>query len=136
MRVIAGEALGVSARIDTHTPIVYQHWILQPGADIQQHLPGDHNGLLYVFSGELVASGAALVDGQMGVLGAGDTVALSVPESVETTAQVLLLGGVPLDEPVVQQGPFVMNTREEIDQAIQDYQQGRMGAITPAADAS
>jgi redox-sensitive bicupin YhaK (pirin superfamily) len=136
VRVIAGAALGVSARIDTHTPIVYQHWILQPGADIQQPLPGDHNGLLYVFSGQLVSSGTALVDGQMGVLGAGDSVALSVSESVETTAQVLLLGGVPLAEPVVQQGPFVMNTREEIDQATQDYQQGRMGAITPAAGAS
>lgn len=136
VRVIAGAALGVSARIDTHTPIVYQHWTLQPGADIQQPLPGDHNGLLYVFSGELVSNGTSLADGQMGVLGAGDSVAMSVPESVESTAQVLLLGGVPLAEPVVQQGPFVMNTREEIDQAIQDYQQGRMGAITPAAGAS
>lgn len=136
VRVIAGEALGVSARIDTHTPIVYQHWILQPGADIQQPLPEDHNGLLYVFSGELVANGTSLADGQMGVLGEGDTVAMSVPESVGTTTQVLLLGGVPLNEPVVQQGPFVMNTQAEIDQAIQDYQQGRMGVITPAAGTS
>jgi redox-sensitive bicupin YhaK (pirin superfamily) len=136
VRVIAGEALGVAARIDTHTPIVYQHWILQPGADIRQSLPADHNGLLYVFSGELVSNGSLLTDGQMGVLGAGDTVALSVPESAGTAAQVLLLGGVPLNEAVVQQGPFVMNTREEISQAIQDYQQGRMGAIAPAAGSS
>jgi hypothetical protein len=56
-------------------------------------------------------------------------VKLSVPASATGTTQLLLLGGVPLGEPVVQQGPFVMNTQQEIAEAIQDYQQGRMGAI-------
>jgi redox-sensitive bicupin YhaK (pirin superfamily) len=129
VRVIAGEALGVSARIDTHTPIVYQHWTLQPGASIDQPLAADCNALLYVFSGELISAGEPLADGEMGVLGEGDSVNLSVPASAAAAAQLLLLGGVPLGEPVVQHGPFVMNTRQEIDQAIQDYQQGRMGAI-------
>lgn len=132
VRVIAGEALGVSARIDTHTPIVYQHWILQAGAGIQQSLPADHNGLLYVFSGELLSGETSLADGQMGVLGEGDTVVMTVPQTAVTDTHVLLLGGAPLNEPVVQQGPFVMNTREEISQAIQDYQQGKMGVITAA----
>jgi redox-sensitive bicupin YhaK (pirin superfamily) len=129
VRVVAGAALGATARIDTHTPIVFQHWTLRPGAMVRQQLPADHNGLLYVFSGELQSAGAQLRDGQMGVLGAGDSVELAVPESIDTTAQALLLGGIPLNEPVVQQGPFVMNTRAEIEQAIRDYQQGRMGAI-------
>ena len=129
VRVVAGRALGATARIDTHTPIVFQHWTLQPGAVVRQELPADHNGLLYVFSGELQSAGTSLRDGQMGVLGAGDSVELAVPASHNTTAQALLLGGIPLNEPVVQQGPFVMNTRAEIEQAIEDYQQGRMGRI-------
>ena len=130
VRVIAGEALGVTARIDTHTPIVYQHWILQPGANIDQPLAEDCNALLYVFSGELSAAGTPLANGEMAVLGQGDSVNLSVPSSASGTTQLLLLGGVPLGEPVVQHGPFVMNSSEEIGQAIEDYQQGRMGEIT------
>lgn len=129
VRVIAGESLGVSARIDTHTPIVYQHWILQPGASIQQALAADCSALLYVFSGELISAGSPLADGEMGVLGKGDSVNLAVPAAATGLTQVLLLGGVPLGEPVVQHGPFVMNTSEEIAQAIEDYQQGRMGII-------
>ena len=131
VRVIAAEALGVSARIDTHTPIVCQHWTLQPGASIDQPLAADCNALLYVFSGELISSGEPLADGEMGVLGEGDSVNLSVPAAAAAAARLLLLGGVPLGEPVVQHGPFVMNTRQEIDQAIQDYQEGRMGTIRP-----
>lgn len=129
VRVIAGEALGVSARIDTHTPIVYQHWILQPGANIEQALDADRSALLYVFSGELISAGSPLADGEMGVLGKGDSVNLAVPAAATGLTQVLLLGGVPLGEPVVQHGPFVMNSSEEIAQAIEDYQQGRMGII-------
>jgi len=132
VRVIAGEALGVSARIDTHTPIVYQHWILQPGAQVSQSLPSDCNAMLYVFSGAIESSGKALLDGELGILGKGDSVDLSVPAAAKDTAQLLLLGGEALGEPVVQHGPFVMNTREEINQAITDYQQGHMGVIQQA----
>jgi len=134
-RVIAGEALGVAARIDTHTPIVCQHWILQPGARVEQPLPADHNGLVYVFAGELQSKGIRIADGQMGVLGAGDRLELVAPDANEVDTQVLLLGGVPLNEPVVQHGPFVMNTEAEIEAAIRDYQAGRMGTITPAESA-
>ena len=136
VRVIAGEALGIAARIDTHTPIVYQHWILQPGASISQPLSDDHNGLLYVFSGSLIAATTPLEEGQMAVLGNGDTVEMTVPSSAGSAAQVLLLGGVPINEPVVQQGPFVMNTRAEIDQAMRDYRDGRMGEILHPSDSS
>jgi len=129
VRVIAGEALGVTARIDTHTPIVYQHWTLQPGAVVRQVLPEDHNGLLYVFSGELDSNGTHLDDGQMAVLDAGDRVELSVSKTADSATQVLLLGGVPLHEPVVRRGPFVMNTADELTQAYLDYQAGQMGEI-------
>jgi hypothetical protein len=129
VRIIAGEALGVAARIDTHTPIVYQHWTLQPGARVEQSLPPDHNGLVYVFAGELQSNGIRIADGQMGVLGAGDTVELAAPAGNTVDTQVLLLGGLPLNEPVVQHGPFVMNTEDEIAAAVRDYHSGKMGAI-------
>jgi redox-sensitive bicupin YhaK (pirin superfamily) len=132
VRVIAGEALGVAARIDTHTPIVCQHWTLQPGARVEQLLPADHNGLVYVFAGELQSNGIRIADGQMAVLGAGDAVELVAPAGNTVETQVLLLGGVPLNEPVVQHGPFVMNTEAEIAAAIRDYQLGRMGVIESA----
>jgi redox-sensitive bicupin YhaK (pirin superfamily) len=131
VRVIAGEALGVAARIDTHTPIVCLHWTLQPGARAEQVLPPDHNGLVYVFAGELQSNGIRIADGQMGVLGAGDTVELVASAGNTADTQVLLLGGVPLNEPVVQHGPFVMNTEAEIAAAISDYQSGKMGTIEP-----
>lgn len=85
--------------------------------------------MLYVFQGEIEAAGTALKDGQMGVLGDGDTIAFTVPETATGETHMLLLGGVPLNEPVVQHGPFVMNTEAEISQAIRDYQMGRMGQI-------
>jgi redox-sensitive bicupin YhaK (pirin superfamily) len=130
VRVIAGAALGVSARIDTHTPIIYQHWILQPGAHVRQPLAADHNGLVYVFRGALQVADTPLQDGQLAVLGKdGDSVELASPEQAQGETHLLLLGGVPLNEAVVQHGPFVMNTEAEIVQAIRDYQQGRMGEI-------
>ena len=134
VRVIAGEALGVTARIDTHTPIVYQHWTLQPGAAVKQALPGDHSGLLYVFCGELDSNGTHLDDGQIAVLDEGDMVELTVPASAGSATQVLLLGGVPLNEPVVRRGPFVMNTLDEITRAYEDYRAGRMGEIHHATN--
>jgi redox-sensitive bicupin YhaK (pirin superfamily) len=132
VRVIAGKALGAVARIDTHTPIVCLHWILQPGARVEQYLPPDHNGLVYVFEGELQSNGIRIADGQMAVLGEGDAVELMASAGVSGITQVLLLGGVPINEPVVQHGPFVMNTEAEIATAIRDYQSGKMGEIGPA----
>jgi redox-sensitive bicupin YhaK (pirin superfamily) len=131
VRVIAGKALGAAARIDTHTPIVCLHWTLQPGAQVEQALWPDHNGLVYVFAGELRSNGIRIADGQMGVLGAGDTVELAASAGNTVDTQVLLLGGVPLNEPVVQHGPFVMNTAAEIAAAISDYHSGKMGTIGP-----
>jgi redox-sensitive bicupin YhaK (pirin superfamily) len=106
VRVIACESLGVTVRIATHTRIVCQHWALQPGARVEQPLLADHNGLVYVFAGELQSNGIRIADGQMVVLGAGDAVELAAPAGNTVETQVLLLGGVPLNEPVVQHGPL------------------------------
>jgi len=125
VRVVAGEALGARAVIETRTPISYLHWTFSPGASVQTRVPREHAAYVYVFEGAVRVGGREVREGQLAVLGEGDSVDLkaSVP------AQALLLSGVPLREPIVQYGPFVMNTQREIYQAIEDYQAGRLGEI-------
>ncbi len=125
VKVIAGEALGQKALIETRTPIVYQHWSLRPGASVEQPLPPEFNGFVFVFAGEALVAGRAVKDGMMAMLGAGDTVKLEAKEKTE----LLLLAGVPLNEPMVRWGPFVMNEVAELQQAAEDFQAGRMGEI-------
>jgi quercetin 2,3-dioxygenase len=127
-RIIAGEALGVRAIIETHAQVVYQDWSLAPGADVTLASLPEHAAMAYVFEGEakLGAEGKIVRDGELAILGPGDAVRLaggSVP------GRVLLLAGVPIGEPVARYGPFVMNTAREIEQAFRDYQSGRMGEI-------
>ena len=125
--VIAGEALGVRAAIDTRTPIIFQHWTLAPGASVETAVPSEQHGFVYVFGGTATISSRTVNNGQIAVLSDGDTIALA--NTGEVPAQLLLLAGKPLGEPVVQYGPFVMNTAAEIQQAIRDYQTGNFGAI-------
>jgi redox-sensitive bicupin YhaK (pirin superfamily) len=132
VRVIAGEALGARAVIDTHTPIVYQDWSIDPEADVTVPLPRDQAALVYVFEGSVgVGDGDRTVeDGRMALLGPGDAVRL---RGRAASGRLLLLAGVPLGEPVARYGPFVMNTEAEIIQAARDFQSGRMGEITRTA---
>lgn len=132
VKIIAGEALGTKAVIETHTPIVFQDWILQPGADVTVDISRDQQVLAYVFQGAIEIEGRAVRDGQLAVLGEGDAVRLRGGEG----GRLLLLGGVPLREQVARYGPFVMNTEREIHEAIRDYQSGRMGEITRTARVS
>jgi redox-sensitive bicupin YhaK (pirin superfamily) len=136
VRVVAGEALGVRAVIATHTPIVYQDWSLDAGADVTTDLSPDQNGLVYVFQGSvrLGNAGTELREGQLATLGAGDAVRLRGVPGATSEARLLLLGGAPLAEPVVHYGPFVMNTQREIQEAVRDYQSGKMGEITRTAE--
>jgi quercetin 2,3-dioxygenase len=131
VRVIAGEALGVRAVIDTRTPIVYQDWILNSGGVVEQPLAEGHHAFVYVFDGraEVGSDGQSLSDGQLGLLGPGDSVRLAVPLGAPDRARLLLLAGQPLREPVARYGPFVMNTESEIRQALSDYRLGRFARI-------
>jgi redox-sensitive bicupin YhaK (pirin superfamily) len=130
VRVLAGEALGARAVIATHTPIVFQDWTLQPGADVTVPLAPELRAVVYVFEGSarIGANGEAAREGQLAILGAGDSVRLR-----GGPARLLLLAGVPLREPVARYGPFVMNTRAELVQAFTDYESGKMGEITRTA---
>ncbi len=130
VRVVAGEALGARSVIDTHTPIVYQDWTLEPGADLVLPVDDAYNVCVYVFRGsaDLGSELREVRDGQLAIFGAGNAVRLAVRSGVLTT-RLLLLAGKPLREPVARYGPFVMNTPEELQQAFADYQSGRMGRI-------
>ncbi|HEX2571326.1 MAG TPA: pirin family protein [Polyangia bacterium] len=129
-RVIAGEALGVRAVIDTRTPIFHLHFTLQPGGRVLQPVPRDHQVFAYVFGGEgrLGAGAHRVVDGQMALFGAdGEGIQLAAPAEATGPVDLLLIGGVPLREPVARYGPFVMNHQHEILQAFADYRNGRLG---------
>lgn len=132
VRAIAGESLGAKAAIETRTPIIYLHLTLQPGATIVQPVPPEYNTFAYVLegSGLFGAERERGDDGQMVMFaGDGDEVAISNPADAGQPLDLLLIGGVPLNEPVVRYGPFVMNAEAEIIQAIDDYRNGRMGQI-------
>jgi redox-sensitive bicupin YhaK (pirin superfamily) len=135
VRVIAGEALGAAAVIDTSTPIVYQDWTLAAGADVTVPLARDRDALAYVFGGAALLGDEprAVRDGQLALFGAGDSVRLRAPHDAREPARLLLLAGVPLAEPVARYGPFVMNRQEELLEAFRDYESGRMGEITRTA---
>ncbi|WP_347242599.1 alpha/beta fold hydrolase [Nostoc sp. FACHB-888] len=132
VRVIAGEALGAKAVIQTRTPITYLHFTLQPGATMIQPVPKEYNAFVYVLegSGLFGTEPAPGDDGQMVLFSQdGKDVVISNPADAQHPLDLLLIAGVPLNEPVVRYGPFVMNTEAEITQAINDYQEGRMGRI-------
>jgi len=130
--VIAGEAMGEKAVIETRTPIIYLHYRIEPGGAATQRVPDDYNAFAYIVDGEgsFGAEGERAGDGQMVLfMRDGDDVRIENPPDAKATLEVLLIAGVPLNEPVVRYGPFVMNTEGEIRQAIEDYRLGRMGAI-------
>jgi quercetin 2,3-dioxygenase len=130
--VIAGEAMGEKAVIETRTPIMYLHYRIEPGGAVTQQVPGAYNAFAYVVDGEGLfgAEDERADDGQMVLFAQdGDEVRIENPADAKATLDVLLIAGVPLNEPVVRYGPFVMNTEAEIRQAFEDYSLGRMGEI-------
>ena len=133
VKVIAGEAMGQKAVIETRTPIMYLHYTIKPGGVVTQTVPSDFNTFAYVIDGRGLfgAEHEAGEDGQMVLFAPeGDEVRIENPSDSTTTLELLLIGGVPLNEPVARYGPFVMNTKQEIFQAIEDYQNGKMGEIS------
>jgi redox-sensitive bicupin YhaK (pirin superfamily) len=143
LRVIAGEIEGPHGELhkgpgSTHSPITLLHASIAPGAQLSLPWQPTYNALAYVFAGSgTVGPKAEPVEaGQLVVFGAGDRVTISAAakqDSRTTSLEVLLLGGEPINEPMVHYGPFVMNTREELVQTLEDYQKGKLGIIPPDA---
>jgi redox-sensitive bicupin YhaK (pirin superfamily) len=134
VRVIAGDVAGHAGPGSTHTPITLLHATITPGATLSLPWRPDFNSLVYVLGGRGTA-GAERIPVQLGqlvVYGVGDTITVAADtnqDSRDKGLDVLILGGQPIREPVVQYGPFVMNTKAEIAQAFDDFQAGRLGTV-------
>ena len=110
---------------DRSTQPVYADIHLASGASVTLPVPETHNGMLYLYEGDARLSDADLQRSAANILGDGDGVRL---QAGNAGARLLLIAGKPIGEPVVQYGPFVMNTREEIERALRDYRDGRLTA--------
>jgi hypothetical protein len=129
VRLIAGDIGEHHGPGSTHTPIVVAHATIAPGARLELPWNPRFNALVYTLSGsgKVGEEGAPVRTGQLAVFGAGETI--SITASAAEPLDVMLLGGEPIGEPVAAYGPFVMNTREELQQAFDDFQKGRLGVV-------
>ena len=124
VRVIAGSYRDVSGPVQAHaTAPLYLDVFLEEG-EFQAAVPVEHNAFVYVYDGSLDIAGRAVTRGELAVLSHGDTVAATAGDA---GARFILVAGRPLKEPVARYGPFVMNRREEIEQAMRDFTEGRLG---------
>ena len=135
-RVIAGECMGATSSIDTVIPITLIHVKMEAGAKLNQNIDSLLNSMIYVFSGKVTVFNETRIktrpqslglgvnqqirDGELAVLSEGPEV--EIRSNMES--ELLILAGPELNEPISRYGPFVMNTREEIEQAFLDYQNG------------
>lgn len=134
IRVLAGEVAGHKGPGISHTPLAITHISVVPGAQADIPWRSDFNALVYVLSGEgrVGAIGNPVRTGQMAVMSEGDVVRLRANDAQDSrheNLEVFLIGGLPIREQVFMYGPFVMNTKEEVIQAMEDYQKGRFGQI-------
>jgi len=134
IRVIAGSLGDVDGPGQTHTPISILHVTLMPGGQLVLPWRSDYNALVYAMSGNgtVGVERIALNEGQMSVHVDGDYLVVSANETQDSRTnalELLILGGEPIKEPVAAYGPFVMNTRAELQVAFEDYQAGRLGQI-------
>jgi redox-sensitive bicupin YhaK (pirin superfamily) len=138
VRLIAGDLGGHSGPGVTHTPITYAHASVAPGAELTIPWNPSFSAMAYVLTGRGYAGQERrpVDEHQLVLFGPGDSITVGAADQQPDESpllEVLLLGGLPIREPIAHYGPFLMNTREEIIQAIDDFQAGRMGTI-PAVD--
>ena len=134
LRVIAGDVDGHTGPGVTYTPITLVHATLSPGARVVLPWPRQRNALVYVLAGRgsVGDEGRPVHTGQLAVFGAGDALVVAADPAQDSSTpalEVLVLGGEPIREPVAAYGPFVMNTRDELTQAFEDFHAGRLGTI-------
>jgi len=124
--VIAGESFGVSSPVLTRTPTMYLNFTLQPNTKLSQNIPEEYNAFVYTLEGTAEYGSNKHKSGPHHTLVLGKGLKLEV-ETKSEVARFVLIGGKPLNEPVVSRGPFVMNTDQEIMQAYMDFQTGKNG---------
>lgn len=127
VRVIAGDLTIKGTTLagplqQTGVPVTIADWQAEQAASLNSCLNPDFQAMLYVYRGSITVEGKEVNAGTLAILGSGEGLAIST----DGQAGVLLLSGQPINEPVVHYGPFVMNSMDEIEQAIQDYQQGTL----------
>ncbi|MEW6705376.1 MAG: pirin family protein [Pseudomonadota bacterium] len=126
VRVIAGESHGVPGAVQRETTEpLYLDLHLDPGARFEQPLPATHNAFVYVYRGALRIGETEVPVQRMAVLANTPGSGGIVLQSGDTPTRALLIAGRPLNEPIAQYGPFVMNTNEQIFQAVEDFRAGR-----------
>ncbi len=127
-RVIAGELHSVKGPASTFTPVNLFDVRLTAGSKVELRIPEGHNSAVFVLKGDVVLNGVDSIKGEARIAtlsSEGETVALEAKED----STLLILSGEPIHEPVFSYGPFVMNTRDEIMQAVRDYNDGKMGHL-------
>ena len=137
IRVIAGKVGDLYGPGSTHTPMAMVHATVLPGAEMTLPWRTDFNALVYVMAGEgHVGRGRTpIASGQLAVLGHGETITVGAnltQDSRHPALEVVVLGGLPIREPMAWGGPFVMNSKAEVMQAFEDFQKGRFGLIPSA----
>ena len=138
VRVIAGDVDGHRARARRTRRSRWRTRTIEPGARLNLPWNRDFNALVYVLSGRGTVGpvGHPIHEGQLAVLGPGDRISVAAEPTKSRTGlrlEVLVLGGKPIREPVVAYGPFVMNSKTELVQALEDYNAGKFGTIPPNA---
>lgn len=134
IRIIAGEVDGVKGPGSTKTPMTMVHATVLPGASMTLPWRTDFNALVYVMAGDghVGTERRPIGSGQLAVLGHGETITVGAnthQESRHPALEVVVLGGLPIREPIAWAGPFVMNTKAEVLQAFEDFQKGKLGTI-------
>jgi len=119
-----GEYAGEKSTIsDANTHVQYLDVTIKPNAEFSNNINSGFQGFIYVFEGEAIIGGTKLQQHNFAVLDEGDNVRV---EAGDTGTRMIMVSGMPINEPIVQYGPFVMNTQDEIKQAFQDYQNGKL----------
>jgi len=125
--VIAGSSHGVAGAVQrAHTEPLYLDLEIPAGVIFEQPLPAGHNAFVYVFRGEVVIEGKGVPSTRMAILDNAPG-ADGVRIKALAATRMLVLAGRPLNEPIAQYGPFVMNTQAELVQAVEDFRSGRFG---------
>ncbi|CAN9428838.1 unnamed protein product [Alternaria sp. RS040] len=142
VKVISGLAFGVESKKElSYTPVWYLHFTVQPGGSLHQSLPRTWNAFAYVLEGDIQVSGGSnsssdnteapsrsIGQFHMAVFEQeGDSVSIRVSADAKVAANFILVAGLPLDQPIVQYGPFVVTSREEVQQAVRDFRRGENG---------